>query len=193
MQRLAKAYVKDEVCRFSHFGSLAGSRNLVVFFEALHQLLLSHPAEGRRARLDIYGSFDTVSRQCMHTLRLDSLVTYHGLVDRQKALLAMEAADCLLLIQNISEFSSETIPSKAYEYFLCGRPIFGLIHQNKELTTMLQAQSHFVASADDPGEVKEVMRQILAVHRTTSFCWERQQAPSYTTERAVKQLVALAD
>ncbi len=193
MQRLAKAYVKDEVCRFSHFGSLAGSRNLVVFFEALQQLLLSHPEEGRRVRLDIYGSFDTVSRQCMLKLRLDSLVTCHGLIDRQKALLAMEAADCLLLIQNISEFSSETIPSKAYEYFLSGRPILGLIHQNKELATMLQAQSHFVASADDPAEVKEVLRQILAVHRTSSFCWESQHTPSYTTERAVKQLVALAD
>jgi O-antigen ligase len=193
MRRSEKAFVKSEVCRFAHFGSLAGSRNLVVFFEALHQLLLSHPEEGRKVRLDIYGSFDTESRQSMDKLRLTSLVTYHGLIDRQKAFLAMEAADCLLLIQNISDFSSETIPSKAYEYFLSGRPILGLIYHNKELTSMLETQSHFVAPADDPGALKEVLRKILALHGATSFCWESHGIPAYTTEQAVKQLIAVAE
>ena len=193
MRRSGKAFVKNEACRFAHFGSLAGSRNLGVFFEALHQLLLSYPEEGRQVRLDIYGSFDTVSIQYMDKLRLHSLVTYHGLVNRQKALLAMEEADCLLLIQNISSFSSETIPSKAYEYFLSGRPILGLVHQNNELASMLEAQSHFVAPADDPGEVKEVLLKILALHSTTSFCWESHGTPNYTTERAVKQLLALTE
>ena len=191
MRRSGKAFVKDAACRFAHFGSLAGSRNLEVFFEALHQLLLSHPDEGRKIRLDIYGSFDTASKLCMDKLRLNSLVTYHGLVDRQKAFMAMEAAGCLLLIQNISDFSSETIPSKAYEYFFSGRPILSLVHQNKELASMLEAQSHFVAPADDPGALKEVLRKILALHRTTSFCWENHGTPAYTTERAVKQLLAL--
>jgi|GEM_PF-540427 len=191
MRRSGKAFIKDEVCRFAHFGSLAGSRNLEVFLEALHQLLLSHPEEGRKVRLDIYGSFDTASKQSMYKLQLNTLVAYHGLVDRQKAFLAMEAAGCLLLIQNISDFSSETIPSKAYEYFLSGRPILGLVHQNEELVSMLEAQSHFVAPADDPGALKEVLRKILALHRATSFCWESHGTPAYTTERAVKQLLAL--
>jgi hypothetical protein len=129
----------------------------------------------------------------MDKLRLTSLVTYHGLIDRQKAFLAMEAADCLLLIQNISDFSSETIPSKAYEYFLSSRPILGLIHHNKELTSMLETQSHFVAPADDPGALKEVLRKILALHGATSFCWESHGIPAYTTEQAVKQLIAVAE
>jgi len=58
---------------------------------------------------------------------------------------------------------------------------------------MLEAQSHFVASADDPGEVKEVLLKILTLHSTTSFCWESHGTPNYTTERAVKQLLALTE
>lgn len=191
--RIRQPYSKGALCRFAHFGSLAGTRNLLVFLQALHQLLQTHPEEGQRVRLDIYGSLDSASKILLTKLHLEPMVTYHGLVDRQAALRAMEAADCLLLIQNISFFSTETIPSKVYEYFLCSRPILGLIHQNQELTAMLRAQSHFVAKADDPLEVKEVLGQILALHATTPFVWERALPPIYTTDQAVRQLLALAD
>jgi len=193
LPRIRQPYRKSALCRFAHFGSLAGTRNLLVFFQALHLLLQTHPSEGQRVRVDIYGSLDSASQELLTKLQLESMVTYHGLVDRQAALRAMEAAGCLLLIQNLSFFSTETIPSKVYEYFLCGRPILGLIHQNQELTAMLRAQSHFVAKADDPLEVKEALRQILALHATTPFVWDRDLAPIYTTDQAVRQLLALAD
>lgn len=188
-----QSYSKGTLCRFAHFGSLAGTRNLLVFLQALRQLLQTHPAEGQRVRVDIYGSLDGASEILLSKLQLESMVTYHGLVDRQAALRAMEAADCLLLIQNTSFFSTETIPSKVYEYFFSGRPILGLIHQNQELAAMLRAQSHFVAKADDPLEVKETLHQILVLHATTPFVWEHDFTPVYTTDQAVRQLLALAD
>lgn len=184
-------YNKGDLCRFAHFGSLAGSRNLLVFAQAVHLLLQEYPAEGQRIRIDLYGSLDGASKKVIHQLQLEPLIAYHGLVDRQEALRAMEQADCLLLIQNTSFFSTETIPSKVYEYFLSGRPILGLIHHNEELAAMLRAQSHFVTPADKPVEVKNVLREILAAHSATSFCWDCGASPVYTTDQAVGQLVAL--
>jgi glycosyltransferase involved in cell wall biosynthesis len=184
-------YTKDEYCRFAHFGSLAGSRNLLVFAHALHLLLQEQPDEGQRIRIDLYGSLDGASQKLIHQLQLEPLITYHGLVDRQEALGAMERADCLLLIQNTSYFSTETIPSKVYEYFLSGRPILGLIHHNEELAAMLRAQSHFVTPADNPLEVKNALSEVLALHGTTPFTWDHSAPPLYTIQQAVEQVLTL--
>ena len=193
MRQVGFHFTKGEVCRFAHFGSLAGTRNLVVFLEELHQLLQDQPDMAQRMRLDLYGSLDATSKQSIDNLGLHAFVIHHGLVDRQKALLAMDSVDCLLLIQNVSSFSSETIPSKVYEYFFSNRPILGLVYRNNELTAMLTAYSHFVAQADSVDEVKEQLLNILTLHSTTPLRWRMDQAAAYTTARAVSQLLALTD
>ena len=184
-------YAKGAYCHFAHFGSLAGTRNLQVFFQALDLLLQDDPALRSCIRIDLYGSFDQLSIAAMHRYGLESLVSHFGLIDRKKALEAMQRADCLLLIQNVTFFSSETIPSKVYEYLLSGRPVLGLVYQNAELTEILAAHSHFVAAADDAHGVKKRLAEILHLYRTTDFIWYN-GASTYRIDAAVRQLIALA-
>jgi hypothetical protein len=184
-------YSKGATCHFAHFGSLAGTRNLQVFFQALDLLLQGNPALRSRIRIDLYGSFDPLSTAAMHQYGLESLVTHFGMVARGKALDTMQRADCLLLIQNVTFFSTETIPSKVYEYLLSGRPILGLVYQNSELTGMLAAQSHFVAAANDANEVKTRLEEILHLHLTTDFAWPSSNN-AYKIDTAVRKLIALA-
>ncbi|MBM9537970.1 O-antigen ligase family protein [Desulfobulbus alkaliphilus] len=183
-------YAKGACCHFAHFGSLAGTRNLQVFFQALDLLLQNDPGLRSRIRVDLYGSCDQLSTVDMHRYGLESLVTYFGLIDREKALEAMQYADCLLLIQDITFFSTETIPSKVYEYLLSGRPILGLIHENNELTEMLATRSHFVAAADDPHAVQQRLAEILHLYLYTDFTWHS-GAGTYRIDTAVQKLIAL--
>jgi glycosyltransferase involved in cell wall biosynthesis len=183
-------YTKGSYCHFAHFGSLAGTRNLQVFFQALDLLLQDDPALRSCIRVDLYGSFDRLSIAAMHRYALESLVSHFGLIDRKKALEAMQGADCLLLIQNVTFFSSETIPSKIYEYLLSGRPVLGLVYQNTELTEILAADSHFVAAADDVHGVKKRLAEILHLYKTTDFIWHN-GAGTYRIDAAVRQLIAL--
>lgn len=183
-------YVKGERCRFAHFGSLAGTRNMVVFFQALQQAIAGDENLRKLVQVDIYGSFDNASERAMKQMQLDELVVRHGLVGRDEALSAMQRTDCLLLIQNIIFFSCETIPSKVYEYLLSGRPILGLLHHNEELETMLVENDHIVVAADDVAEVAAAIRQILYTYRTTDFA-SRTAKRIWTVDEAVKQLVAM--
>lgn len=185
-------YAKGACCHFAHFGSLADTRNLQVFFQALDLLLQDNPSLRSSIHVDLYGSLDQLSIAAMHRYRLESLVTHFGLIERKMALEAMQRADCLLLIQNITFFSSETIPSKVYEYLFSGRPILGLVYHNRELTEILATHSHFVAAADDTHGVKKRLEEILQLYRTTDFTWHR-DACAYRIDTAVRQLIALAD
>jgi glycosyltransferase involved in cell wall biosynthesis len=183
-------YTKGEHCRFAHFGSLAGTRNLVVFFQALQQVLVSDETLRKQIQVNVYGSFDGDSDREMKRLRLDDLVVCHGPVEREEAMSAMQQTDCLLLIQNTIYFSCETIPSKVYEYLLSGRPIIGMLHHNEELESMLIENDHYVVPADDVQAVAAAIRQVIDAFRTTDFV-SRESKRIWTVDAAVRRMVAL--
>ncbi len=184
-------YSQEKKCHFAHFGSLAGSRNLLVLLQAFQSLFQEQPEYRPMVQVDLYGSLDGESDKLMQQLHLADLVAHHGLVHRSQAIHAMQKAGCLLLIQNTTFFSTETIPSKVYEYLFSNRPMLALIHQNVELSAMLAEKHHFIAAADDVNEVKSNLRSILELYATTSFA--SATAPvHYTVENAVENLISLA-
>jgi len=184
------SYRKGTYCRFAHFGSLAGTRNLVVFFQGLSRCLEQEPGLSRIVRVDVYGSFDGRSARVMDDLGLASLVEVHGPVPREEALGLMQMTDVLLLIQNIIFFSCETIPSKVYEYILTGRPILGLVHNNPELERLLADDRHQVAAADDPGRVAGAIREMVRRFEESDFASRPPENP-LTVAGAVERLMEL--
>lgn len=183
-------YAKGERCRFAHFGSLAGTRNLVVFFQALQQVLADDETLRKQVQVDVYGSFDGDSDREMKRLQLEHLVVRHGPVDRREALVAMQQTECLLLIQNVIYFSCETIPSKVYEYLLSGRPIIGLLHHNEELESMLAENGHYVVPADDVHTVAKAIRQVIDAFRRTDL-GSRESKRIWTVDAAVHRMISL--
>lgn len=186
-------YSKGDRCSFAHFGSLSGTRNLAVFFQALEQVVSGRPELRGRAQVDVYGSFDSLSEREMQRLRLHDLVRVHGPVPREEAIARMQQADCLLLVQNIIYFSCETIPSKVYEYLLTGRPILGLLHDNKELATMLRDSGHRAAPADDVQATAAAIAAILDDWAADRLAAAKAAAPAWTVEAAVRKLICLSE
>jgi glycosyltransferase involved in cell wall biosynthesis len=183
---------KGPHCRFAHFGSLGGSRNLKVFLEALAMLLREKPALAGVVRLDVYGGVDRLSSRLVDEFLWPDVIEIRGRVPRAESLAAMRRADVLLLIQNTEEFSAETIPSKTYEYFQSGRPVLGLVHKNPELSAMLAQAGHATADADDPASVKGALAGLVRSWESGVAESAGGRAPSpYTVENAVDKLVSL--
>ncbi|GFE62575.1 glycosyltransferase family 4 protein [Geobacter sp. AOG2] len=185
------AYEKGDFCRFAHFGSLGGSRNLKVFLEALGEVLAERPYLGNIVRLDVFGTCDRLSLRLIEAFPVQGVVRYHGRISRSDSLVAMKRCDVLLLIQNTEEFSAETIPSKTYEYFFTGRPILALVHKNPELCRMMSQLGHTAVKADDSEDVKGAITTLA--DRWSANCLEPAAGGGFEVEWAVDRLISIGD
>jgi hypothetical protein len=182
-------YQRGSCLRFAHFGSIGGSRNPRVLLDSLDRIFRERPILADTIRLELYGTWDRDSAAMVRKFSWKGVVEYHGRKSREESLAAMQKADVLLLIQNIDGFSSETIPSKIYEYLFAGRPILGLVYGNREIERLLEDEGHLVVEANRVEEVKESMEILIGR-------WERgnldsHAAPRYTVEDAVGKLIDL--
>ena len=110
-----------------HFGSLASTRNLAVFLEALGRLLRKRPELAKIIRLEFYGSaVDPVSADAVAQFPFPGIVRpfgrlerdpVTGLSGRDRVLRRMQTVDALLLLHGTGTACEEYIPSKLYEYF----------------------------------------------------------------------------
>jgi hypothetical protein len=183
-------YKKGEHCHFAHFGTLNGTRNLMVFLQALRLLIDEGRVEPDIVRVDVYGTIDAGTEKTICDLKLDSLVTDHGFIPRKEALLAMQKTDCLVLVQNTIFFSTETIPSKVYEYLLSGRPTLGLIYENEELHAMLVESGNFPVPAVDVEAVAGGVEKIIELFGSNQLAsWLKYD--DLTVAKAVDELIAL--
>ena len=177
--------------RFAHLGSFGGSRNPVVLLEAARVLLDERPELAGTVRFDFYGNCDANSKRLLREFPREGVATFHGRVSRSVSLAAMREADVLVLIQNVADYSSETIPSKVYEYLAAGRPILGLVHRNAELAGMLTGLGHTVAEAADAGSVRGAISEIH--RRWKEGALEMPARSPYTISSAVDRLIEIAD
>ncbi len=184
-------YRAGERCRFAHFGSLGGSRNVKTFLSALDLLFRESPGLAAATALDLYGTCDRVSWAQIRAFPHPGVVTVHGRLGRRDSLAAMRRSDVLLLIQNTEEYAAETIPSKVYEYLHAGRPVLGLVHGNAELRSILERQGHFASDAADPAAVKAVVARLASAWRGGEL-ESRPSASSYTVAAAVDAILEKA-
>lgn len=190
LQKRTAAHQRGPVLKFSHFGSLGGSRNLDCFLDAIEELLDESPDLKDKIVLELYGHSDRKVAKRIKESRYEGAVHAKGKIKRSDSLGLMSSVDVLLLIQNADVVASESIPSKTYEYLHAGRPILALVYRNPELKAMLEEYGHFVCEADDREAVKKALQRFVSLWEKEALVPVSQKSP-YTVETAVQKLFAL--
>lgn len=147
----------DAVIEFLHLGTLYGSRNLDLFFDALDTLRAEGFEHASAVRVVNLGAV-----YCDSLQRYKARADFQSLdaLERIEALERAQKASCLMLIQHIDERSRETIPYKTYDYLNLGLPIFGLLN-NDELRLLIESFDGHAAQADDLEAVKHALKLCL--------------------------------
>lgn len=184
-------YKKERTFSISHFGSLAGTRDLDRFFKALELLFEEQPDLPDYFRLSLYGNNGRNVKKQIARFRYREVLNLHGKVKRDKSLSVMGRSDVLLLIQNTDDTSRETIPSKVYEYLHTGRPILALVYRNSELQAILETLGHVVVQADEAAAIKSGLKAYLDGWQKNRLTCSGSESP-YTVERAVMALLSSA-
>jgi hypothetical protein len=169
-------------------GSLGGSRNLASFLEALCALASESPEMRSKIRVSLFGSCEENVKKQIEAFPYDGMLMVFGRVTRKRSVEEMQKSDVLLLIQNLDPISSETIPSKVYEYFHARRPILGLLYNNEELADMFNGLGHRAVQWDDIEGIKQGVREYFRLWEMGDLTQPTRISP-YTIEHAIACLI----
>jgi glycosyltransferase involved in cell wall biosynthesis len=192
------SYRRGSELVIGHFGSLAPTRNLATFLEALSQVLRKRPELAKIVRLETYGSdVDSISRRAIARFPFPEVVREFGRLEedpltgesgRERVLRRMRTVDALLLLHGTDAFCEEYIPSKLYEYLWTERPIIGLVWRNLHLERILREGGHRAVAANDVAAIGAAIEELVARWEADALRDSGQPSP-YTVAAAVDQLV----
>jgi glycosyltransferase involved in cell wall biosynthesis len=154
----------------SHFGSLANNRSISTVLNALPALFDQYPQARSVLRIDVYGAkVDALTTEAIRQYGFEDVVLEHGRIEkdpvtgqsgRERIAERMQAADVLLLLHGDDEWCSEYIPSKMYEYFWMGRPIWAVTHRNPQMNRLLEERDAYISAADDTASIYQTLERL---------------------------------
>ena len=153
-----------------HFGSLAKDRSLSTILQALNPLFQKYPEARDLIRVHAYGApLDSLSIETIDKSGFGDVLVSHGRLEidpitgksgRQRVAEKMQEADVLILLHGNDEWCAEYIPSKLYDYFWTGRPIWGITHRNPQLDQMLLERGAYLSAAGDSEGISMALQRI---------------------------------
>ena len=154
----------------SHFGSLAKNRSISTILNRLPSLFQKHPEARSAIQVHVYGAkVDSLTAEAISQHGFADLVIEHGRIEkdpvtgksgRERIAERMQASDVLLLLHGDDEWCAEYIPSKMYEYFWMGRPIWAITHRNPQMNALLAERNAYISAADDAASIDEALERI---------------------------------
>jgi hypothetical protein len=154
----------------SHFGSLAKNRSISTILNRLPFLFKNHPEARNAIQVHVYGAkVDSLTADAISQHEFADLVIEHGRIEkdpvtgksgRERIAERMQASDVLLLLHGDDEWCAEYIPSKMYEYFWMGRPIWAITHRNPQMNALLAERNAYISAADDAASIDGALERI---------------------------------
>jgi hypothetical protein len=154
----------------SHFGSLAKNRSISTILNRLPSLFQKHPEARSAIQVHVYGAkVDSLTADAIAEHGFADLVIEHGRIEkdpvtgksgRERIAERMQAADVLLLLHGDDAWCAEYIPSKMYEYFWMGRPIWAITHLNPQMNALLAERNAYISTADDAASIDQTLERI---------------------------------
>ncbi len=192
-------YCRGDQLVFAHFGSLDATRSLVPFVRALGEWLEQHPERRRHIRVEIYGgALDAESTNLADVLGIQPLMVCHGRLEacthsglsgRERVMIKMHEADCLLLMHGMIPECPEYIPSKIYEYFWARRPVLALTWRNPQLDRLVVEHGGYVAATDDHVAVLGAIDRVYADWLAGCLTVSPEVSPPLGVEQAVLRIL----
>jgi glycosyltransferase involved in cell wall biosynthesis len=154
----------------SHFGSLAKNRSISMILNCLPIFFQRFPEARSVIKVDVYGAkIDSLTADAIRQYGFSDLVVEHGRIEkdpitgksgRKRIAERMQASDVLLLLHGDDEWCAEYIPSKMYEYFWMGRPIWAITHRNAQMNAFLLERNAYISAANDIHSIGENLERI---------------------------------
>jgi glycosyltransferase involved in cell wall biosynthesis len=155
--RAPEAAPDSDRFRLVYTGRMSIMPDVLVFLDALHQVLARRPDARRRLRARLAGPYDSDYEDRALALGLKGIVEFLGPRSHREARALQRGADLLLLWK--PRHIPTMVPGKLYEYLDAGRPIVAVLERGDEVERLVtRAGGEVVWSGDREGLTAAIER-----------------------------------
>lgn len=180
--------------RLSHIGSLVKSRNPIILWQALAELVAEDEKLKNQLEIALTGTVDLSVRQSIAEYRLDDYVKYQAYLPHDQLVNEFNSSTVLLLLINDTPNAGLILTGKFFEYMAAGRPIICLGPTDGDAARILhETQTGFAFGFDEKEKLKERIKALYAAFRAANLVQRSTGIEEYSRKNLTKKLALLMD
>tara|TARA_B100001093_G_scaffold516558_1_gene595641 strand:- start:5034 stop:6317 length:1284 start_codon:yes stop_codon:yes gene_type:complete len=153
--QLSEDVFLDNEFSIAHIGSFTPSRNHIVFWQALKELITENINFSNDLKLQLVGKVDYSVIMNIEKYGLEKYVNYVGYVPHREVIKYQKKSKLLLLMINNTPNAKGIITGKVFEYIASKRPILVIGPEDGDLSTIVNTtKSGIVCGFDDVKKLK---------------------------------------
>lgn len=182
---------KDVFFTIAHIGTLVKSRNPLLLWEVLKELLTEYPEFADRMRIKLVGKIDVAVNESIRQAGLDPFVIRIDYMPHSEVVKELCKSHVNLLLVNRTKNAKGILTGKFFEYLLAGVPVLAIGPTDGDLSAILhETGSGYISDFEDRAGLK---RNILTLFRREYPHRNEPVIARYSRKALTGRLAALLD
>ncbi len=184
--------VLDKKFSIAHIGTMVRTRNPVVLWRALSELIKENHEIKNNLEIKLVGKVDYIAQQSIEEFGLSKFVSRIDYMTHQEVTEVQQQSQILLLIVNNTPNAKGVITGKIFEYLLAHRPIICIGPGNGDAAHVInETNAGVVVDYDDITKMKDVLLRYYHLYLQNKLICESNSIERYSRKNLTKQLAEL--
>lgn len=180
--------------RLSHMGSLVKTRNPLVLWQALSELVAENPAFARSLEIQLTGTVDLLVRQSLKESGLEAFVHYEPYRPHDQLAGLYSQSSVLLLLINNTPNAGLILTGKFFEYMAARRPIICIGPTDGDAARILkETHSGYTFGFRDKAQLKNKIAELFAAYQNGDLRLASKGIEAYSRQNLTGKLALLMD
>jgi len=184
----------DPAFSIAHIGTLTGTRNPVVLWQALKELLVTEPGLRNDLRIKLVGKVDHSVTTALGAHGLTEFTERMEYLPHNDVIRIQQASRVLLLLINNTQNSKGILTGKFFEYLAARRPILCIGPPDGDAAAILrQTNSGLISDFDDITQTRINIQSYYRQFRENSLSIHSRDIEQYSRKALTGKMALLMD
>jgi len=184
----------DDKFSIAHVGTIAKSRNPVLFWECLNELVAENDKFAEALEIKIIGKADISVWEAINKAKLREYIVKIDHVPHNEAIMLQRKSQVLLLSINDTPNTKSILTSKFFEYMAAERPILCIGPKGGDAEKIInETACGYFSAFGDKEMLKNQIRTLFIKYRENNLYIESKNIEKYSRKELTRRMAHLLD